>query len=71
MELNHNRFRTNPSALKMAAACFSETMMSYLCTRLLGAVRTSNTQKIPRAIKQLSNLIKIHQEKLQLKCKGG
>jgi len=50
IELNHNRFRTNPSALKMAAVCFSGTMMSYLCTRLQGAGRTSNTQKVPRAI---------------------
>jgi len=50
MELNHNCFRTNPSALKMAAVCFSETMMSYLCTRLQGAVRNCNKQRVPRAI---------------------
>jgi len=50
MELNHDRFRTNSSALKMAAVYFYGTLMNYLCARLQGAVRTSNTQKYSRAI---------------------
>jgi hypothetical protein len=47
IELTHDHFQTNSSVRKMEAVCFSETLVTYLCIRLQGAVRNPNPQKVP------------------------